>query len=355
MKKFISALILICITALPVYAVDAHKIVYNWAVSSKETVQRGGSFDLTVNTKLLETMEEDVPLWVAVRRYDEIVAYTQKQPAVVTSQRIAEKNYTDRITVTFPSFAPDGEYEIICGAGIVCEGGFYGTGIETVGNITVEGDEAETVPAVTFFGADLKSDANILTANYTLSETNCTENKKAYVKLWQGDALWGVATGDNAPVLEAGTKYEVQLEIPCGIPPGKYSAELGFFGVNGSIDTGEIEITSNYQYGYKPLSNGTYRAKRSDKEHFWYVNQENALIWDGEPYIPMGGMECLSLLYGYSDDMSANEKRWTADKAEIDLLAQNGVTDLYINALSKKAPAWVWEHILDYLDDKGMW
>ena len=316
------------------------------------TVQRGESFDVIINTKLQETMTEDVPLWAAVKRYDEIVAYTQKQPRIATSQREAGKSYQDTITVSIPGFAPDGEYEIICGAGTACEDGFYGTGIKTVGSITVGEGTAEAVQSVTFADVSLKSDTK-LTASFTISQTSCTENKKAYVKLWKDEVLWGVAISDNAPALKAG-EYELQFEIPYGMPSGTYSAELGFFGVSGSIDAGEIEIASNYQYGYKPLSNGIYNAKRTDKEHFWYVNQENALIWDGEPYIPMGAMECLSLLYSYSSDMSVNENLWAADKAEIDVIAENGMTDLYINTLGNKAPAWVWEHILDYLDDKGI-
>lgn len=59
---------------------------------------------------------------------------------------------------------------------------------------------------------------------------------------------------------------------------------------------------------------------------------------------------------GYNvSDPTGNERKFQQDVADLQLLREAGISDLYINPVSSasKVPVWAWQYLLDYLDDSG--
>lgn len=175
---------------------------------------------------------------------------------------------------------------------------------------------------------------------------------KLYMTMWNGSELWGVSETEMTIVKGENT---ISFSVPDGIKKGEYDIRLGMYGYNAESETTKLAINAEGSKNYKPLSNGLYRSKKSGYEHFWYVNQENTLIWDGEPYIPMGGMECPTLLAFYSEDsVEENEAKWAEDAAFLDELVAQGVKDIYLNPIQSGAniPKFIWQFIMDELEKR---
>ena len=86
--------------------------------------------------------------------------------------------------------------------------------------------------------------------------------------------------------------------------------------------------------------------------HPWHVNDAHALIWGGQPFLPVGGMfQPRYLSEGQTD---AN---WQADSADLATLKQHGVTTLILIGAGDggllAAPAAALQRVLDALDKSG--
>lgn len=328
--------------------------------------ERSGSVNVYITTKLLEETIHDTNVWAAVVKNGELVASAVKDTSVLTSKATVGREYKTELNISIPSFAPDGDYEILCGMGEAMQKGFYSVssdcektadGYVKAGSFKIGNSAAPSPKTVEFETVTLESGKETITAHYKLSSSTAASDERAFIKLWKDDVLWGVAESETpAAVSDTSSEHTIELKLPEGIPQDTYNAELGFYNVNGTMTCGSVDTLVNGKYGYKPLSNGVYTAKKTGNKHFWYVSQENTLIWDGEPYIPIGGMECLSIANGYSKDTISNESLWAADKAELETLIANGVTDLYINSVAgaQTAPGWVWEYIFSFLEENGV-
>lgn len=95
----------------------------------------------------------------------------------------------------------------------------------------------------------------------------------------------------------------------------------------------------------KPVSSGVY-VDRDRGRHPWQVNQAHTLIWDGEPYLPVGGM------YSPPYMSEPTESGWALTRAQFDLLKQKGVIDLYIHVAMSSPPESL-QRIIDYLERNG--
>jgi hypothetical protein len=88
----------------------------------------------------------------------------------------------------------------------------------------------------------------------------------------------------------------------------------------------------------------------SGKLHTWTINTSHTLVWDGQPYIPVGGVFCPLCL---SDGMTpANIAQ---DNAALDKLKAAGFSDILINPA--KSPGTIspqaWQTIIDSLEARG--
>lgn len=160
-----------------------------------------------------------------------------------------------------------------------------------------------------------------------------SEASQFYVHLVQDEQLFFVheqdSDGDSRRVGKP-FREKIKFRLPQDIPAGAYTLDIGIYG--------NKPLTSN-RYGFeiegeqtgerKPYGFGLFED-RNGLTHHWYVNDANALIWNGQPYLPVGGMfSPRSLSEQPGDDM--NEPVWRKDSVIIDLIGTAGVDDLYLN------------------------
>ena len=98
----------------------------------------------------------------------------------------------------------------------------------------------------------------------------------------------------------------------------------------------------------KIASEGQFTDKANGK-HTWQINAAHALIWDGKPYLPVGGA---FTPHSFASD---EEKAWQEDVRALDMLQSHGIQDILVwpdKPLPDIAVKSV-QRLLDYLDTKG--
>ncbi len=99
----------------------------------------------------------------------------------------------------------------------------------------------------------------------------------------------------------------------------------------------------------KLVSTGDF-TDRDGSLHSWKVNGAHTLIWDGKPYLPVGGV-----FYSRYICTDQTETNWQADQKALELIKGKGITDLLLKAVGPitftKPEAW--QKLLDYLDANG--
>ncbi len=103
---------------------------------------------------------------------------------------------------------------------------------------------------------------------------------------------------------------------------------------------------------YKPMGHGTY-VESNGVDHRWYITDDNALIWDGKPWIPFGGMYGDSLLTHYSSNPEVRLRQWQDRKKCLDEIQAAGLSDMYLN-LANNNPIWVRQVFVDELNRRGI-
>ena len=105
-----------------------------------------------------------------------------------------------------------------------------------------------------------------------------------------------------------------------------------------------------FAQGAPVLSQGTYTDAGGGK-HPWTINNAHALIWDGAPFLPVGGV-----FQARSWAAQATEQDWASDVAALGVLKERGVSDLYVQPAAGGLTGVKPEHIqrlLDQLDALG--
>ena len=315
---------------------------------SSEQFSSEKPLNLIISASVEEETDQDMPLFAAVYWKDELVCSNYIMPKIPVSSWTAGKSYINSVTVTPPSYIPDGEYTVLCGFGYSnyrVDNSVYQA--ETVKKGEINTPNPKTI-AFSKISAECKNEEIRVSAF-----SDCETTAKIYVTMWNGEELWGVS--DTETVISKGIN-DFTFSVPDGIKKGEYTVKLGAYGYNSNSDTDTIMILTEGSKNYKPLSNGSYYAKKSGYEHFWYINQQNTLIWDGEPYIPMGGMECPTILSFYDEnDTNANEENWLKDKNVLDMLVEQGVKDIYLNPVQQGAdiPKFLWQFVMDEMEKRG--
>lgn len=338
------------------YSGDKLSVNFNTAVITKQNVNREQSVNVIVSNFVTETTKGEPNIYASLMLKGETVAVASAETSVPMSQWVVGKNYVDNIKITVPFNAPDSdEYEIVCGIGKPGEVAYKNVGLNGyAGKITVG---TPSVPAnieanITNISEKIANKSIELSADVELTAED-TVKSKMYIKLIKDNILWGCCISEDMIFENGSNSVDISLKLPDGIPPGTYNTEVGIFTVGETFSGGECTVASEGKYGYKPLSCGTYRSKKTGKAHFWFVNQENTLIWDGEPYIPIGGMFCSEMTAQYGSNEETNKKNWQTDMSDLKIMIENGVTDIYLNPINK-VPNWVMQFILDYIDELGL-
>lgn len=102
-------------------------------------------------------------------------------------------------------------------------------------------------------------------------------------------------------------------------------------------------------HGASAPAGGIFTDKAGDS-HTWTINDAHTLIWDGKPFVPVGGMFCSKYLTDAQTDAN-----WQADTQALQLLKEHEISDLYINPVkgATTRPPEAWQKLLDYLDAQG--
>jgi len=96
------------------------------------------------------------------------------------------------------------------------------------------------------------------------------------------------------------------------------------------------------------LSSGNYLDREGKRVH-WEINESHALLWNGLPYLPVGGTFTPRSL------SSGGEEAWAIDQKRLTLLKEKGVLDLLIKPETSLArvPVAQIQRLVDFLDTNG--
>lgn len=177
---------------------------------------------------------------------------------------------------------------------------------------------------------------------------------RVFVHVARDGKAYHVEAFDAVGKLEAGRTSEFgpfDVHVPAELPGGAYEV---FGGVYLSRAQAKTAITlAGPQDLPEPLiiNTGTF-VDKFDTPHRWHVCKAHTLYWDGQPFIPIGGMHI-------------PDENFESFKAQIDLLAKNNVRDIYFNVGHSIQMPHTWEtksddklrffqKCIDYMDETGM-
>ncbi|MDP0495735.1 MAG: hypothetical protein Q7Q73_05955 [Verrucomicrobiota bacterium JB024] len=173
---------------------------------------------------------------------------------------------------------------------------------------------------------------------------------KLWVAILQGDALY-CAEVKQVPL---GAKHAFSVELPRGIPSGELTVI--------AVPVGQpmaralrAEFDSPFEAGspvMKPASWGIYRDNDL-RAHPWSVTEGGMMRWDGEPFIPVGGMINTKLSWASA---AGDTRLMRSDvlEAQIKLLKDHGIRDIYFNGFFMKANPAALAHVVGLAEKYGM-
>ncbi len=324
-------------------------------VSSTEA-QREGTIKVDVQFRVTSKVSGNPKLFAQLTKNGEVITTAYKYSDIPLKQWGIGIDRTESFELNVPFCAPDGVYDVVAGVdGVALD---TGEPKAKIGEVTIGGVKTVTlysakITDVTLPAQAQKGETIQFGANVSLS---AEEKGNAYVSLWKDGLLYDViestSSPDNGVITASGT-------INADLPAGLYKAKVGVHHYDSICDETEIlitgEETGKEQY-YKPMSYGNYRSVRDGSVSFWYINQGSTCIWDGEPYVPMGGMFCSQFIVSFNaDDNATNIANFATDKADLDKLRSLGISHLYLNPVRPglSVPAWAFEYFFDYLEETG--
>ena len=150
---------------------------------------------------------------------------------------------------------------------------------------------------------------------------------------------------------------EFELDLPSGLPAGKLKLYLFPLGTPfGYGEPGSLVWAEGDRRGL-PLSWGVYRS-RSGIRHFWYVTPGNVLVWDGEPYLPFGGMINTRLSWAARQGEPENSGFLNGGrnllKGRIAQLKSYGLRDIYFNGFFPRSNPNVLREVVNLAEAEGM-
>lgn len=200
---------------------------------------------------------------------------------------------------------------------------------------------------------DLKAGAT-LRVSFRITATQAIDAPRLFLHVEQDGKVYHVAVFKSDVKIEPNRSTELgpfETSLPVNLPGGEYKL-IG--GVYAERESAEQQVTlAGPSDAPRPLiiNTGVF-VDKSDTPHRWHVSETHTLYWDGEPFIPVGGMMI-------PDD------RFETFKAQIDLLVKNNVRDVYFNVGNSMQMPHTWEtksdeklryfqKCVDYMDEVGM-
>ncbi len=156
---------------------------------------------------------------------------------------------------------------------------------------------------------------------------------------------------DALPVGRAVKLGPFDTVLPADLPGGAYEWRAGAY-LESVTANGRMAVRAPDENRERIIINtGTFTDKFG-VAHRWHVNEAHTLFWDGEPFIPVGGM-------------LIPDGNFDTFKSQIDLLISFGVRDVYWNVGNSVQIPRTWEtknddqlrlfqRCIDYMDAAGM-
>lgn len=200
--------------------------------------------------------------------------------------------------------------------------------------------------------------------NFWVSCTICAEkiveNVPAFLAFYRKKELWYVLELEGSLTLNPHEERQLRWKtsVSADLPNNRYQVVFGLHGCVGTSKTTQVSISGGelcQKRQHKPMSYGIYEPEKTGNRHFWYVNQNHALIWDGKPYIPVGGMFVPNYIWKYKkDDPEGNEQRFRQDVEMLEKTRKEGIKHIYLNTCrGMDFPTEVLERYFDKLDELG--
>ena len=160
----------------------------------------------------------------------------------------------------------------------------------------------------------------------------------------------------------AGERVELgplALQLPADLPAGAYAVQVALVGEAyadrqpGDLRAGTLQVEgqdSPETTSLKPLAYGTF-IDSTGLPQIWYSTPAHALVWNGEPFLPVSGM-----LNGPYMSWAKGPAEFAKLQANIDALRRHGLDHVYLftQGSMEALPAYCWEFLMDYLEGQGM-
>lgn len=334
---------------------------YELGSLDRTSAAREEQVGVTVTNKSLVDLNGTLSFFVDFVYEGEIVSRVIK--AFDKSSWSAGEEYTETVQLSAPFNAPTGVLEVR--TGIIDVKYLNGESSTKVGDLSI-GQAEEDVVALGAAITDLQLQPTLLSAvtiegraSYHLDQA-VDFNTTGYLTLYQGNVLWGVAELGAVNTSEVQADVEAQFPfsfvLPEGMPSGNYDVKFELHKIKSEQETSkQVEVTgAETANKYKPLTSGAFTDGTQGQTHFWYANQSHTMIWDGEPFIPIGGMFTSDYMLFYSNsDPNINKANWEKDLQVLQYMEAHGVKDLYLNSARLTTPSWAWKYLLDYFEKHG--
>ena len=184
--------------------------------------------------------------------------------------------------------------------------------------------------------------------------TRVNQDRKLWLHLIKGGQVYFVEAIQPQPPPAEWTPGRtanltgIRVTIPADLNPGDYTYEVGMY-LEKPTAKGAIRLEGASKPG-KPMviTTGTFLDKYGTP-HYWHINKAHTLIWDGQPFMPAGGM----FIY---------DRDWNLVKAQLDLLKKYGIKNIYLHLGVNQPYVWkdysdddyrFFQQTIDYLDDNG--
>lgn len=344
----------------------AVKYEYVTGALDKSLVNREEQVGVTVTNKAIAPVNASLSFFVELVYEGEVVSRAVKE--FNKTSWTAGEEHTETIQLTVPFNAPKGKNEIRTGiVDISYDNAVNGEKSVKVGHLNIEQEETNAaVPMLKATIANLQVQPNQASprsyaGNVTYALNQAVDfDTTGYLSLYKGDVLWYVAeiAAVNTSELQANVEAQASFSftLPEGVPADSYTVAWGLHKLQAEQETaGQVEVTvAASNTDYKPLTHGTFTDEKLGQSHFWYANQSHTMIWDGKPFVPIGGMFTSDYLLFYSKtDPAINKANWDKDVEVLQYMKAHGAMDMYINTAVMEVPAWAWQKMLDYLDQEG--
>ncbi len=174
---------------------------------------------------------------------------------------------------------------------------------------------------------------------------------KLWIGLEQGRALYCAAV-EKVGMSRA---QSVSISVPANLPEGEIVAHC--------IPIGEQVAdmaTSSFKAPQELLRKdpqayawGVYREPSSLRMHPWNVSEGGMMRWDGEPYIPVGGMMNTKSTW---TTHAGDQRKPSLEilKSQLSLLRSHGIKDIYYNAFFVRANPDAMADVVAATEEAGM-